>query len=150
MIIVVFLVCVGVIVLGAWIYNESNEIAGGAVLTCGIIGSIVSFIALIVLAVSVSQLKVIDNKIEMYQYENEKIESQIVDCIEQYQKYESDIFTEVAPESAITLVALYPELKSDTLVSKQIDVYLENNKTIKDLKSKKINGSVWSWWLYFG
>lgn len=150
MIIVIFLVCVGVIILGAWLYNEVNEVAGCAALTCGIIGSIISFIALIILLVSVSELKVINTKIEMYQYENTKIESQITECVKRYQQYEADIFTEVAPESAITLVALYPELKSDTLVSKQIDIYLENNQTIKQLKEQKINGSVWSWWLYFG
>lgn len=150
MIIVIFLICVAVILLGAWLYDAINEVAGGVTLACGIAGSIISFIAAIILLVSVSELKVIDTKIEMYQYENTKIESQIVECVEQYQQYESNVFTEVSPKNAIALVTLYPELKSDTLVSKQIDVYLENNKTIKDLKAQKINGSVWSWWLYFG
>lgn len=150
MIIVIFLVCVGVILLGAFLLNNGNEIASGVTTACGVIGSIVSFITLIILLISVSELKVIDTKIEMYQYENTKIENQITECVKQYQQYESDVFTEVAPESAMTLVALYPELKSDTLVSKQIDIYIENNQLIKQLKEQKINGSVWSWWLYFG
>lgn len=47
-------------------------------------------------------------------------------------------------------VALYPELKSDTLVQSQIEVYVENNKAIKELKSSAINASVYRWWLYFG
>lgn len=150
MIIVIFLVCVGIILLGSFLYNNDNEVIGGLTITCGVIGSVISFIALIILLISVSKLKVIDTKIEMYQCENTKIENQITECVKQYQQYESDVFTEVAPESAMTLVALYPELKSDTLVSKQIDIYIENNQLIKQLKEQKINGSVWSWWLYFG
>lgn len=150
MIIVIFLICVGVITLGAWLYDCIEEMAGGVTMACGILGSIASFIALICLCVSVSGLKVIDAKIEMYQTENANIENQITECVKQYQQYETDIFTEVTPESAVTLVSLYPELKADTLVSKQIDVYLANNQKIKGLKEQKISGDVYRWWLYFG
>lgn len=86
----------------------------------------------------------------MYEEENTKIEQQIADVVTQYQEYEEGIFTEVAPESAMTLVALYPELKSDTLVQSQIEVYVDNNKQIKELKSMSINASIFRWWLYFG
>lgn len=150
MIIVIFLVSIALICLGAWIFEEYSEGIGGGLLGVGIPLGIISLIALAALAITVSGLSTIDTKIAMYQEENAKIESQIAECVEQYQKYETEIFTEVAPESAVTLVALYPELKSDTLVSKQIDVYLENNQAIKDLKRDKINGDVWRWWLYFG
>lgn len=92
----------------------------------------------------------IDQKIALYEEENAKIEQQIAATVKQYQEYESGIFTDVAPESSITLVALYPELKSDTLVQSQIEVYVENNNTIKELKSTAINASVYRWWLYFG
>lgn len=150
MIIVIFLVCVAVIVLGAWLYNQVNELAGGITMACGIIGSIVSFIAAIELLVTVSELKTIQPKIEMYQVENTNIENQITECVKEYQKYETDIFTEVAPDSAITLVSLYPELKSDELVKKQIEVYLANNQKIKELKEQDIMGDIYRWWAYFG
>ena len=150
MIIVIFLICVGVIVLGAWLYNGVEEVSGGVTMFFGISGGVISFITFIVLCVNVSNLKVIDDKITMYQEENGYIESQIAECVKQYQQYETDIFTEVTPESAVTLVALYPELKADTLVSKQIDVYLANNEKIKELKASKISGDVYRWWLYFG
>lgn len=150
MIIVIFLVCVAVIVLGAWLYNQVDELAGGITMACGIIGSIVSFIAAIALLVTVSELKTIQPKIEMYQVENTNIENQITECVKEYQKYETDIFTEVAPDSAITLVSLYPELKSDELVKKQIEVYLANNQKIKELKEQDIMGDIYRWWAYFG
>lgn len=150
MIIVIFLVCVGILILGGWLAYCDCEIASGFTVTCGIIGGIVSFIAMVVLLVEASYLATIDKRIEMYQEENNRIETQIAECVTQYQQYESGIFVETAPDSAITLVALYPELKADQLVSKQIEVYIENNNKIKELKEQSINGDVTRWWAYFG
>ena len=48
------------------------------------------------------------------------------------------------------LVTLYPELKADTLVAKQIEIYTNNNQKIKELKEQKLYGKVYKWWLYFG
>ena len=78
------------------------------------------------------------------------IEEQISAVVKQYQEYETGIFANAKTESSVTLVALYPDLKADALVKKQIEVYLENNEKIKELKEKKINGNVIRWWLYFG
>lgn len=111
---------------------------------------IVALVITGVLGVKVANLRVIDEKIAMYQEENTKIEQQIDAAVKSYQNYESHIITECAPESSITLVSLYPELQADTLVQKQIEVYIQNNKKIKDLKERDINGDVYRWWLYFG
>ena len=138
--------------IAMWIiYDETNagewcEVSGGI----GFLFSIIAFITIIILGIHVKSISVIDYRIEMYEEENIRIEQQIADVVEEYQKYETDIFMEVAPESAVTMVSLYPELKSDSLVQAQIEVYVENNKTIKDLKDKQINGDVYRWWLYFG
>lgn len=141
-------------VIGNCIYYKSDDerIYGPAevVKYSGACIAIISLVSSMVLFLCVSGLSVIDDKIAMYQEENAKIEEQIAAVVAQYQEYESDIFDSVAPESAVTLVALYPDLKSDTLVQKQIEVYLENNEKIKELKEEKIGGSVLRWWLYFG
>jgi len=89
-------------------------------------------------------------KIEMYEEENTKIEEQIDTLVKQYMEYEGKTLTEFKSESSITLVSLYPELKSDNLVSKQIEVYIENNNKIKQLKEDKINMKIGKWLLYFG
>lgn len=94
--------------------------------------------------------KVIDSKIEMYQEENKNIETQMDILVEKYMDYESETFEELKGESSVTLVSLYPELKTDELVKSQVEVYTANNKTIKELKEEKINLSTWKWWLYFG
>lgn len=91
-----------------------------------------------------------EEKIAMYQEENSKIESQINELVEKYMDYESETLSEFKSESSITLVSLYPELKSDTLVQTQITTYTENNNIIKELKEMLIDRSVYRWMLYFG
>ena len=151
MIWVIFGLSIGLIVLGFVLIGLFDlELLGGFTSVIGVVASVISIIAIIVLCVSVSNYRVIDEKIAMYQEENTKIEEQIAETVKQYQQYETDIFTEVASDSAITLVALYPELKADTLVQSQVDVYIKNNEKIKSLKEDKINGTINKWWLYFG
>lgn len=130
--------------------KAEDEFMPGVISVSGFIGFVISLIVTISLGVSVSKLNVIDDKIAMYEEENTKIESQISAAVESYQNYEKDIFTGVKGESVISLIALYPELKADTLVQEQINVYLANNAKIKSLKEEKINGDVKRWWLYFG
>lgn len=102
------------------------------------------------LGISVSNGKTIDEKIVMYQEENNKIEKQIDTLVSNYMNYESDTYEKIESESSITLVSMYPELKSDKLVEEQISVYEENNKKIREFKEDKINLKVKKWWLYFG
>ena len=151
MIIVILIVFILLTILGMWMQGGTYYEDSGIVVSilCGL-GAVVSFIVLLILCIEVSGLLVIDKKIEMYQAENTNIEAQISQCVENYQKYENDVFAEVKSNDVITLVTLYPELKSDTLVAKQIDVYISNNEKIKELKEQKINGKVTRWWLYFG
>lgn len=151
MILLIFGICVLLFIACSIIYDKTNadELYVGIATMCSIIAVIV-FIVGICIGIKVKSLSVIDSRIEMYEEENARIEQQIADIVEQYQKYETDIFMEVAPESAVTMVSLYPELKSDSLVQAQIEVYVENNKTIKGLRDQRIKGDVYRWWLYFG
>lgn len=152
MILVILAVAIILTVVGAIIFEKSFdfEFLGGCIITTGIVLLIISFIVTICLLLCVSDLFVIDQKIEMYEEENARIESQLAETVAQYQQYEKEIFTEVSPESSVQLVSMYPELKADTLVQKQIETYVANNNTIKELKAEKISGKVYRWWLYFG
>lgn len=153
MILVILAIGILLLVLGIILYDKleagADEV-GSVFQIVGIVVIVISTIVSIVLLISVLKSVNIEKKIAIYVEENTKIEKQIADVVKQYQEYETGIFTEVAPEGSITLVALYPELKSDTLVQSQIKVYVDNNNTIKELKSSAINASVYRWWLYFG
>lgn len=152
MILLIFGICI-LMIIGGIILDEKTGVDSDICFGISGVGMVVGFFALlglIIVGVNVKSLSVIDDRIAMYEEENARIEHQIADVVEQYQKYETDIFREVAPESAVTMVSLYPELKSDSLVQAQIEVYTENNKTIRDLRDKQIKGNVYRWWLYFG
>lgn len=153
MILVILVIGILMVTLGIVLYDKldyGKDKIGKIFQIIGTVATIISTIVTIVLLVCVLNRVNIEKKIALYEEENAKIEQQIADTVKQYQEYETGIFTEVAPESSITLVALYPELKSDTLVQSQIEVYVENNKTIKELKSSAITAPVYRWWLYFG
>ena len=93
----------------------------------------------------------IDDKITMYQEENARIEQDIDRIVEEYMKHENDTFTDLkTEESSITLVALFPELKSNTLVQQQLEIYIANNEKIKILREEKIDIAKLKWLLYFG
>lgn len=94
--------------------------------------------------------RTIDEKIDMYTEENTKIENSIDELVSNYMEFESDTFKDITVDSAITLVSLYPELKSDELVKIQIETYQANNEKIKALREAKIDLVAEKWWVYFG
>ena len=108
-------------------------------------------ISICLLSTEVATEITIDNKILMYQEENANIERDIDKIVKQYLEHENTTFTNLkTEESLITLVTLFPELKSDTLVQQQIEIYTNNNAQIKMLKEQKINIITKKWLLYFG
>lgn len=125
-----------------WVYYLLN-IAGAVIL-------VVSFIAAMCMGSEFSQRIIIDEKIALYENENRAIEENVNAIVSQYQSYESDMFKNFKPDSMVFAIGMYPELKSNELVSKQIELYVENNKTIKELKQKQLDYKVTAWWLYFG
>lgn len=155
MILAVLALCIAIGVAGFFLYQYSKKYSvweeiGEGLHGFGMIASIIVAITVVGLFVMSMCLSTADAKLEMYQEENVKIEEQIASTVERYLEYESGIFTELAPESSITLVSLYPELKGDKLVQELIDVYTANNEMIKRLRSDIIDRSVVNWLLYFG
>lgn len=148
--IIVILVILLIWCVISWFIDSNGDYDGLIGVFLGTISLAICIIVVIFLAVQVSNLSVIDQKIEMYEQENIKIEQQIETAVTAYQQHEKDVFTTVKPNSYMQLVSLYPELKSDTLVKAQIKTYQSNDKKIKELKEQAINGNVKRWWLYFG
>lgn len=86
---------------------------------------------------------IVDEKIAMYEEENIKIENQIDIIVKEYQKYEIEVY------DTMTAAMLFPELTSNTLVQKQIEIYVNNNQQIKALKAEKFKHELYGWWLFF-
>ena len=121
------------------------------------VGGIFSTLAVIVMGIMMfgcifecTESKYIDDKIAMYEEENNVIEKDIETIVLQYQNHEKEVFDMSDIESPTTLVQMYPELKSDKLVTKQIDIFNANNNKIKELKLRKIECEKAKFMLYFG
>ena len=92
----------------------------------------------------------IKEQIAIYEQENEQIEERMATLVEDYMEFELGIIKECKPEDAASLVTLYPNLSSSTLVSKQMETYTQNMHEIKTLKSQELTQEIVRWWLYFG
>lgn len=99
---------------------------------------------------SISTEHVLDQKIVMYEEENTSIEQSIGSIVEDYMDYESNAYSDLKSQDLIEFVTNFPELKADALVQKELDIYIENNQKIKELKEEKIDLSTMKWLLYFG
>lgn len=145
MFILLFVIAVALIVLA--VLNE--DLAEGF----GILGGLIGFIALIGIFVNIGFLvygRTLDDKIVMYEQENAAIEQSVDVLVKDYYKHESDTYSSLKPENAVLFASAYPELQSNELATKQLEIYVENNNNIKELKKDQINLSKNRFWLYFG
>ena len=145
MFILLFVIAIALIVLV--VLNE--DLAEGF----GILGGLIGFIALIGIFVNIGLLvrgRTLDDKITMYEQENTAIEQSVDVLVKDYYKHESDTYSSLKPENAVLFASAYPELQSNELATKQLEIYVDNNNKIKELKEDQINLSKNRFWLYFG
>lgn len=157
---IVAIVCLAIGITYYCLYNSADakyinfddEVVYFVFNLIGTILLIITVLAYTVIGIHYSTKMIADDKIALYEEENAKIEQQIVSIVENYKEYESDTFEKfkVDTTDALTLISLFPELKSDRLVAKQIEIYVENNQQIKELKADRLQYKVMAWWLYFG
>lgn len=150
MLIILILISISVIALGLFVYNDSDEEIGTFIVGAGIIGFIIKIIGLICCISSLVGARVIDQRIELYQNKNKEIEEKMEIVVKNYMEYEGNTYKELKTDSYIQLINLYPDLKADQLVQQQINLYIENNNKIIQLKEEKMNKTIYKWWVYFG
>ena len=143
MLILLAVVCLFLIWIGFAKYEDMFILMGSFFLLTAIIG-------IAVCGGHIINHRTIEAKIAMYTEENASIEEQMNSLVERYMHYESDTYGSLKGESSITLVSLYPDLKANALVEKQIEVYIANNEKIKSLKNDLLSISNYKWWVYFG
>ena len=144
-IILMFLIIICIV---SWLLDQESEGIAGLVYVLSSMGLIVSLVAFAILLISISNGSTIDSKIELYQSQNAEIEAKVQAT--SYLAHEKQTYKDLRPDNAITIALGYPELHSNELVKKQIEVYEDNNKKIMGLKEEKLNQPIYKWWLYFG
>lgn len=148
---VVFLAA-GIFVCVKWgekLYNRDLEWAYYILNTVCIFVLSLSLLATLYVGISYAGHMTIDDKIGLYKQENANIESQVSAIVSEYMDFETETLVQLKNESPIVLANLYPELKSDALVEKQIALYMENNRTIKSLECERLEYRIYAWWLFF-
>ena len=145
MITLILILAIILIIIGA--VTDAEEIGG-----LGFFLSILFGAAFLIIVVYMAHVYyVVPQTIAMYQEENAVIEEKISNTVTKYMEYEKGIIYEVAPdEDVMSLISLYPDLSSDELVKSEIEVYVSNNKEIKELKAKEARKSLYRFLLYFG
>ena len=152
MITLILILILAIAIISVVVDNKSrygNDKAG-FIFEASVFCLVIFLIPFIALLMSVSNGSTIDSRIELYQSQNTEIESKVQATVASYLDHEKQAYKDLKPGNAIAVVSAYPELHSNELVKKQIDVYEDNNKKILGLKEEKLNQSVYKWWLYFG
>jgi hypothetical protein len=159
---IIFLIMIGIGITMQILENkrpnrwDESTCFGVFTIVLGGIFEIFVVIAIIFNAVNISKLKVSDQKIAMYENENNNIQNSISEIVKNYMNYEQSTYAEslknidISNTDIVVLTQLYPDLKSNEMVNTQIQIYQENNNKIKELKEQKLDYQVSKWWLYFG
>ena len=145
MLTLIFIILVILTVKSEKNYEEELAIATG-------FGAVIVGIAVIIVTVCLVDVTYrTDKMIQIYTEENEEVEKKLENAVQNYMQYEKDIMISVSPDTdTISLISLYPDLKSDKLVESEIETYISNNDKIKELRAGKTMKSTYKFLLFFG
>ena len=109
----------------------------------------VSLTAFVINLGNYESIKYNEERIEMLEQHNQEIETRIRVIVENYLEYEGNIY-DFENEDITTLFVLIPQLSSNVVVQREMELYISNSDEIKSLKLRTINRKVLAWWLWFG
>ena len=138
--------------LGVEVYSRSFdfEAVGAALCVVGFSLALAAGIAATILTGCCADVAKVDEKIELYEAENAAIEQRMMEIVQRYQEHEQEIFGEITEKNAMVYITLYPELRSDSLVEKQMTIYYSNHEKLMYLKEQQLIAPLYRWWVYFG
>lgn len=132
MIWILLLVALIIAILGGVIAEKSYNFEGLGIGICvvGLTLAVTLTVVAIVLVCCCFDTEKIEEKIEMYGGENAKIEEQMTIIVQKYMEHEQEVFGEITEKNVMSYITLYPELRSDSLVAKQMEIYYANYEKI--------------------
>ena len=128
-------------------YDEIGEV----LCAISIILSSILFIALIVVMVNYNAIKsTATAQMEVLNEQNEIVLAQIEPLVQQALNYESNTYKEfkLTPENIVAFGNMYPQLQANSFIQSQINIIVENQKEIKDLKLKIASLNAYRLWLF--
>ena len=128
-------------------YSETSDILVGTGVTVFIITAIIT----IIVGVSYNSIKSTSSvQIEVLNKQNEIVLTQIEPLVQQALNYESNTYKEfkLTSENIIAFGNMYPQLQANSFIQSQINIIVENQKEIKDLKLKIASLNAYRLWLF--
>lgn len=128
-------------------FRTNNEVLIGVS-----IGTFITLLCITFLTVGVynSENSTIDNRLSVLEEQNQIVLSQVEPLVQKALEYESNTYKDFKLDAAkiIAFTQLYPDLKANAFLNKQIDVILANQKEIKQLKLDKVSLNAYHFWLW--
>lgn len=92
----------------------------------------------------------IENRLSVIEEQNQTVLAQIEPLVQQALEYESNNYKDfkLDAEKVIAFAQLYPDLKANSFLNKQIDIILANQEEIKQLKLDKASLNAYHFWLW--
>ena len=140
------LLVIGLILLIVGITQYENVLSG---LGAGIF-AVFLFVTAIVAGLYNYDKSTIDSRLPVLEEQNQIVLSQIEPLVQQALEYESNTYKDFKLDAAkvIAFTQLYPDLKANDFLNKQIDIILANQEGIKQLKLDKATLNAYHFWLW--
>ena len=125
--------------------------------TAGIVGGVSVLLLIITISVTIvagARYNAIEStataQLEVLNEQNEVVLAQIEPLIQQALNYESNTYKEfkLTPENIIAFGNMYPQLQANSFIQSQINIIVENQKEIKDLKLRIASLNAYRLWLF--
>jgi hypothetical protein len=121
-------------------------VGGGSVLLF-----IITLCVIIVAGVKYNSIKsTATAQLEVLNSQNEIVLAQIEPLVQQALNYESNTYKEfkLTPENIVAFGNMYPQLQANSFIQSQINIIVENQKEIKDLKLRIASLNAYHLWLF--
>jgi hypothetical protein len=131
------------------IWGEFQEHDGILILSFAV--SFISFIAILIAGATYNyDSTTINSRLSVLEEQNTTVLTQIEPLVQQALEYESNTYKDFKLDAAkiIAFTQLYPDLKANDFLKKQIDIILANQEEIKQLKLDKASLNAYSFWLW--
>lgn len=128
-------------------HKDTREVLCGF----GMVFSIITFISILIAGIKYNSIKSTANaQLEVLNSQNETVLAQIEPLVQQALSYESNTYKEfkLTPENIVAFGNMYPQLQANAFIQSQIDIIVENQKEIKDLKLKIASLNAYRLWLF--
>ena len=119
-----------------------------------LLGFIIGFPTLIAMAIAGGiynyDSSTINSRLEVLEEQNTTVLTQVEPLVQQALNYESGTYKDLKLDvnKLIIFAQMYPELKANSFLNKQIEIILTNQEEIKQLKLDKASLNAYHFWLW--